>query len=99
METTTKKQWDEVGSLLTGLGLKLQLHLEQTASSEKQGVTDALRALSEGIEHAFEALRNASGDDAIQSDVKNVARSISGAVAATFADVGSDLRELVSVKH
>ncbi len=102
MDTTTnssiKTSWEEVGSLLTGLGLKLQLHVEQAASAEKDGVTDALRSLAESLEHAFEGLRSASSDLAIREDVKNAARSLSDAVGTTLSSVGEELRGVVKKK-
>ena len=96
--TSIKNHWDEVGSLLTGLGLKLQLHVEQAASTEKDGVTDALRLLGESLEHAFEGLRAASSDVAIREDVKKVARSLSDAVGTTLNTVGEELRDAVKKK-
>jgi hypothetical protein len=96
--TSTKKSWNEVGSLLTGLGLKLQLHVEQAASAEKDGVTDAIRSLAESLEHAFEGLRTASNDVAIRDDVKNVARSLSEAVGSTLTNVGEEIRDVVKKK-
>jgi hypothetical protein len=96
--STTKNRWDEVGSLLTGLGLKLQLHVEQAASAEKDGVTDAIRSLAESLEHAFEGLRAASNDVAIRDDVKNVARSLSEAVGSTLTTVGDEIRDVVKKK-
>jgi hypothetical protein len=96
--TSTKNRWDEVGSLLTGLGLKLQLHVEQAASSEKDGVTDAIRSLAESLEHAFEGLRAASNDVAIREDVKNVARSLSDAVGTTLNSVEGEIRDVMKKK-
>jgi hypothetical protein len=95
---SANEHWDEVGSLLTGLGLKLQLHVEQAASADKDGVTDALRSLGESLEHAFEGLRAASTDVAIRDDVKNVARTLSEAVSKTLTNVEADIRKAVKTK-
>jgi hypothetical protein len=95
---TTKDRWDEVGSLLTGLGLKLQLHVEQAASADKAEVTNAIRSLAESLEHAFEGLRAASNDIAIREDVKNVARSLSEAVGSTLNSVEEEIRDVMKKK-
>ncbi len=95
MNETTTNQWNEVGSLLNGLGLKLKLHAEQAAGEEKAIVSDAVRSLSDSLENAFEALRNASKDPAIKEDVRNVAQTLSGAVSSTLSGLGSDIRKSV----
>jgi hypothetical protein len=98
MNETTTNQWSEVGSLLNGLALKLKLHAEQAAGEEKVIVSDALRALGDSLENAFDALRNAAKDPAIKEDVRNVAQSLSGAVSSTLSGLGSDLRSLASTE-
>jgi sensor histidine kinase regulating citrate/malate metabolism len=98
MNETTTNQWNEVGSLLNGLGLKLKLHAEQAAGEEKEIVSDAVRSLGDSLENAFEALRSAAKDPAIQADVRNVAQSLSGAVSSTLSGIGSDIRKSVAAK-
>ncbi len=96
--TPTKDRWDEVGSLLTGLGLKLQLHVEQAASADKDDVKNAIRSLADSLEHAFEGLRVASNDVAIREDVKNVARSLAEAVGTTLNTVEEEIRDAMKKK-
>ena len=96
MNESTTDQWNEVGSLLNGLGLKLKMHAEQAAGEEKAVVSDAVRSLTDSIENAFEALRNAAKDPAIKEDVRNVAQSLSGAVSSTLSDLESGIRKSVS---
>ncbi len=96
MNESTTNQWNEVGSLLNGLALKLKLHAEQAAGEEKEIVSDAVRSLSDSLENAFEALRAAAKDPAIKEDVRNVAQSLSGAVSSTLSSLGSDIRKSVS---
>jgi hypothetical protein len=92
MNEHTTNQWNNVGSLLNGLGLKLKLHAEQTAGEDKALVSDAMRSLGDSLENAFEALKNASKDPAIAEDIRNVAQSLSGAVSSTLSGVGDDIR-------
>jgi hypothetical protein len=95
MNENTTNQWNEVGSLLNGLGLKLKLHAEQAAGEEKAIASDALRSLGDSLENAFEALQSAAKDPAVKEDIRNVAQTLSGAVSSTLSGLGSDLRESV----
>jgi hypothetical protein len=92
MNEHTTNQWNDVGSLLNGLGLKLKLHAEQAAGDDKALVSDAMRSLGDSLESAFEALKSASKDPAIAEDIRNVAESLSGAVSSTLSGVGDDIR-------
>jgi phage terminase Nu1 subunit (DNA packaging protein) len=95
MNEHTTNQWNDVGSLLNGLGLKLKLHAEQAAGEDKALVSDAMHSLGESLENAFEALKNASKDPAIAEDIRNVAQSLSGAVSSTLSGVGDDIRRVL----
>lgn len=92
MSENISKNWDEFGTKLNGLGLKLKLHIEQ-ASPEDDEVTDALRNLAASIEGAFDGLRKAAKDPAIKDDVRDIGASLSQAVSKTLAEVGHDLRK------
>ncbi len=93
MNDTTNTGWDEVGAKLNGLGLKLKLHAEQAAGEERESVGDAVKALAASIDKAFDALRGAAKDPAIQEDVKSVGSALSNAVTETLSGMGDELRK------
>jgi hypothetical protein len=94
--SNAKAKWQEVGDRLTSLGLKLQLHLDQAAAdgepADEDGVRQALRDLGEAIEGAFTGLGNATRDEAVREDAKDVGRSLVDAVDATFSALAERLR-------
>ena len=98
MNTNTSSSWDEFGTKLNGLGLKLKLHIEQS-SSDDHDVTDALRDLASSIEGAFEGLRKAAKDPAIKDDVRDIGSALSQAISKTLAEVGNDIRNVRSHEH
>ena len=91
MVTNIATSWDEVGSKLNGLGLKLKLHIEQS-SADDHDVTDALHALASSVEAAFDGLLKAAKDPAIKEDVRDVGSALSQAISKTLSEVGNDLR-------
>ena len=95
MSENTSTSWDEVGSKLSGLGLKLKLHIEE-ASGDDHDVNNALRDLAASIEGAFDGLRKAAKDPAIKEDVRDVGSALSEAVTKTLGELGDDMRNLMS---
>lgn len=96
--TTSRQAWDDLGSKLSALGLKLKLHYEQeaeTATEDDGGVRRSLERIGEAIEDAFEALGNAVDDDAVRSDAKESAGLLLDALNASFTEVGDELRNAV----
>jgi hypothetical protein len=96
--TTSRQAWDQLGSKLESLGLKLKLHYEQEADAETgddTGVRRSLERIGEAIEDAFEALGNAVDDDAVRNDAKDSAALLVDALNATFTEVGDELRNAV----
>jgi hypothetical protein len=105
----SKAAWDEVGSLLSGLGLKLKEHFAQAASSgapdgggersdaaAKDAMREAMRKLGAAIDDAVEAVSGAAKDPAITDDVRKVGQSVMHAFQSTFSDVSDDLRHAFS---
>jgi hypothetical protein len=102
----SKAAWDEVGSLFTGLGLKLKEHFAQAATSATaddagtkrsdaaaaDAVRDAIRKLGAALDDAVEAVSGAAKDPAITDDVRKVGQSVMHAFQTTFADVSEDVR-------
>lgn len=94
-----RASWDEVGDRLQELGLKLQLHLEQAAkegrTEDEDRIREALHAVSDAVEQAFNALGNAAGDDAVRSDLRDVGGSVVSAFEATFSELGDRVKGLL----
>ena len=102
----SKAAWEEVGSLFSGLGLKLKEHFAQAASSTSapdagaarsdaaaaDAMRDALRKLGVALDDAVEAISGAAKDPAITEDVRKVSQSMVHAFQTTFADVSDDVR-------
>jgi hypothetical protein len=98
------ERWNEAGKALGGLGLKLKLHYEQQRdgigaggvaaddAQDKEAVETAMAKLGVALQDAFDALGAASRDDAVREDVKQVGRTVSDALSATFAEVSEDVR-------
>ena len=95
MSANTSTSWDEFGTKLNGLGLKLKLHMEQS-SPDDHDVTNALRDLATSIEGAFDGLRAAAKDPAIKENVRDVGSALSQAISKTLTEVGNDLRNVRS---
>jgi hypothetical protein len=96
--TTSRQAWDELGSKLSSLGLKLKLHYEQEAdgdNGEDPGVRRSVERIGEAIEDAFEALGNAADDDAVRADAKESASLLVDALNATFTEAADELRNAV----
>lgn len=60
---------------------------------DKEAVETAVARLGTALQDAFEALGNASRDDAVKQDVTKVGRTISEALSVTFAEVSEDVRK------
>ena len=93
--TDVRESWNEVGSQLNELGLKLQLHFEQAAAEgrdDEAKVKEAIGAVGDAVEQAFGALSAAAKDDAVREDVKEVGGAVRDALDATFAELGERFR-------
>ena len=106
----SKAAWEEVGSLFSGLGLKLKEHFAQAASNEDaqeagaarsdaaaaDAMREAMRKLGAALDDAVEAISGAAKDPAITEDVRKVGQSVVHAFQTTFADVSDDVRHAFS---
>ncbi len=90
-----RSAWDQAGEALSGLGLKLKLHYEQQreATPDDAAVESAAAKLGVALQDVFDALGEASHDDAVKADVKQVGRTLSDALSVTFAEVSDDVRK------
>ena len=101
--TDPRQAWSEVGDRLEALALKLQMHLRQETSEhaaedeEHRGeLIGALDRLGEAFEDVFEAVENASTDEAIRSDITEAARSTVDALSSTFGELADGIRDRLS---
>jgi hypothetical protein len=85
----------ELSDRLESLALKLKLHFEQT---QDDGVHEALRALRDTVEGAFEATGNAVNDAAIRADVREVGRLITDGIATAVHRATDDVRDRLDRK-
>ncbi len=94
-----KKAWNDVASQVEGLGLKLKLHLEQEAdgaTDRPEGSTrSAFDDLTAKVTDAFDAFGNAARDQAVHSDMRDLAQSMQAALVKTFQSVGAELGDLM----
>lgn len=92
--------WKNVGEQVEALGLKLKRHLEQekdaAVASRAEGDTrNAFDELSGTVSDAFDAIGNAAKDDAVLSDVRDIAELIKQALIETFQAVGAEAGDLI----
>lgn len=81
------QEWRQVTEAVSGLALKLKLHLEQAATDDDRAeARQALERLGDAVEDAFDAVRSAVKDPAVKDDAREVGAALKGALAATFAE-------------
>ena len=95
-----REAWKDVAEKVESLGLKLKLHLEQerdeTVDERSEGDTsNAFEQLAGQVTDAFDSFGNAAKDDAVHSDVKEIAELIKQALIETFEAVGAELGDLM----
>ena len=99
MGATAREDWEDVGSKLTGLGLKLKMHFEQAAKEgrpvDEDMVKENLHKVGDAVEQTFTALGAASRDDAVIQDVRDAGRSMLEALDSTFSELGDRFRSAV----
>jgi hypothetical protein len=96
--TDAKSAWIDTGEQLTALGTKLGAHYEkQHAKDGEQPPTqpdDTIKRLGEAVQDAFEAVGAAARDEAVRQDVKQVGRSLIGALDVTIREVSHEVRKV-----
>lgn len=95
-----REAWKDVGEKVEALGLKLKLHLDQEQDDQVadrvEGETkNAFDQLSGQVTDAFDAFGNAAKDDAVHSDVREIAELIKEALIETFQAVGAEIGDLM----
>jgi ElaB/YqjD/DUF883 family membrane-anchored ribosome-binding protein len=94
----TQEAWKALGSRVEALGLKLKLHFEEESGEASEAATtikENLRKVGDALEHVFEGLGSAAGDDAVKEDAKEAGRLLVEAVNATFTEASDELRDRV----
>jgi hypothetical protein len=100
MASDSNQAWNEVERHFSDVGRRLKEHYEKldaakTTPAERQKLDDALRSLTEQMDKAFTAVGDALRDPEAQESLRQGARSFGNAVAATFSDVGEEIRKRV----
>lgn len=93
--TDATSSWKEVADSFAGLGERLRRHLERVSAEgapERVAVENAVRDLGTAVERVVDAVGGAVRDPAVREDLTRIGRSLSGALATTFAEAGIRLR-------
>jgi hypothetical protein len=91
--TEVKDAWGKVGDELSGLGLKLKLHLEEEfADDDTDEMGSALKRLGDAIENAAEAVGAAVSDKAVHQDVRDAGQLFVKAVSASVEQARAELK-------
>ena len=85
--TESRVAWEAVGDRLSALALKLKLHAEEELSEAELGHRSGFDKIAKAVEETFDALSDASEDEAVREDLREAARAVGAALDATVQDV------------
>jgi hypothetical protein len=92
--TEARSAWTETGEQLTALSAKLKAHYEEHRGPDgeqaRAQTEEAIKRLGTAVQ---EAVGTAARDEAVRQDVKQVGRSLVGALDLTFKEVSTELRK------
>jgi hypothetical protein len=95
--TEARSAWNETGEQLTALSAKLKAHYEEQRGPDgeqaRAQTEEAIKRLGTAVQDAFEAVGTAARDETVRQDVKQVGRSLVGALDLTFKEVSTELRK------
>jgi hypothetical protein len=95
--TEARSAWNETGEQLTALSAKLKAHYEEHRGPDgeqaRAQTEEAIKRLGTAVQDAFEAVGTAARDETVRQDVKQVGRSLVGALDLTFKEVSTELRK------
>ncbi len=86
------QRWNEVGEGFADLGRQLKTHFEDGAEANRAEVRGAMQGLTNTAEHLAEAVRGGAHDPAFREGAQRAAKSLTNALADTFAQVSEELR-------
>ncbi|MFZ4584405.1 MAG: hypothetical protein ACOYNI_04180 [Acidimicrobiia bacterium] len=93
-ESNARQSWNDVGDRMAALGLKLKLHLESGSDAETEARA-AFEHLGDAIRDSLDAVARAAKDPAIHADLHDAGTSLADALASTFTELGSGIRNTV----
>jgi hypothetical protein len=97
--TDARSAWNETGEQLTALGAKLGAHYQAQHGTDgekaRAQTEEAIKRLGEAVQDAFDAVGTAARDEAVRQDVKQVGRSLIGALDVTFREVSNEIRKVL----
>jgi hypothetical protein len=97
--TDAKSAWKGLGAQLTNLGGKLGAHYEDQHKAAddqpKPQNEEPLKRLGKVAQDAVGAAGAAAKDDSVKQDVKQVGRSLLGALDVTVRQVSDEVRKTV----
>jgi hypothetical protein len=88
---TASDDWAAVADSIGRLTLKLKLHFEETAGESAAEARKAVEAAGDGVEAAFDGLKELVSDPAVQEDLRDVAAGLRDAVSNSFAELRTQL--------
>ena len=95
--TEARSAWNDTGEQLTALSAKLRSHYEEHRGPDgeqaRAQTEEAIKRLGAAVQDAFEAVGTAARDESVRQDVKQVGRSLVGALDLTFREVSTELRK------
>jgi hypothetical protein len=90
---TTEENWREVGELLSGLALKVKLHVEEAQSSSGDDLRQSVEKLGQALDDTFRAMRDMTTDEALREDVRQVGQRLGDAFKTTFNQMGAQVSQ------
>ena len=97
----SKRAWDEVAKRLSDLGGRLNDRYKKPGDegeADRRRLNEALRTFTDELDRAFTSLGDTLRDPGTKDEVTKAAQSIGDAVAATFSEVGQEIRRRISSK-
>ena len=87
-----KDPWDDVSDRFARLGKRLKAAADGGAKGDRDAVADAFKSFVASLDDAAASLNKAVQDPKFRDDAKAAAKSLGDAVAASFEQIGDDLR-------
>jgi hypothetical protein len=92
-----KSAWDEVGNRFSDIAERVKEQFDARAAfgaPDSQKVDDAVRTLVRAVDNAFTAIGETMRDPSTRDEVKQAASAMGDAIAVTFNEVASQIKNL-----